>query len=206
MTSSQPPSERPQNGETAATPSDPLLGPLDSPDHLAEELHSRGRPTVSRVTLALGAAVLVGAAFGGGVAVERKWGDDSPSNTNRAGFPNGGQGAFPGPEGGGAGNGGTGGGNGGNGNGGLRGPGDVTFGTVESVDGDTVTLKTQDGTTVTVKTDSDTSVTVTRDGTLSDLAEGGTVVVRGSKGEDGSIDADSVSEGGGGFGPGRATR
>jgi hypothetical protein len=82
--------------------------------------------------------------------------------------------------------------------------GDLTTGTVTKVDGDTVTMKTATGDEVTVKTDGDTDVTVTKDGSVSDLAAGDPVVVAGSRQSDGSISADSISEGNTqfSFGPG----
>ncbi len=53
-------------------------------------------------------------------------------------------------------------------------PGNITFGTVVSVDGTTVTIKTQEGKTVKVETSSDTDITVTDEGTVDDLAKGDT--------------------------------
>ena len=88
-------------------------------------------------------------------------------------------------------------------------PGDLTVGTVESIDGSTMTVATRDGRTVTVVVPEDASVTSQVDVALSDLPEGASVVVRGDIGDDGSVTATSVSEGAGGFpmgGPGAGSR
>ncbi|MDF5757788.1 hypothetical protein [Spongiactinospora sp. TRM90649] len=53
-----------------------------------------------------------------------------------------------------------------------------------------------DGTTVTVTTTSGTSVQVTRKGGVADLAPGGSIVVRGERGTDGTIEATAVTQGG----------
>ncbi len=80
--------------------------------------------------------------------------------------------------------------------GGAGGPGGgLTAGTIESIDGDTITVKLEDGTTVKVTTDADTTVTETTDATVGDLATGDTVTVFGAKGADGSVAADSIAEG-----------
>ncbi len=68
-------------------------------------------------------------------------------------------------------------------------------GTVESVDGSTITLTTEDDETVTVTTSDDTEVSVTVELELSDLAEGDTVSVQGETGDDGSVAASVIRRG-----------
>jgi hypothetical protein len=74
---------------------------------------------------------------------------------------------------------------------------DFTAGTIESIDGDTLTVKLEDGTTVTVTTDDDTAVSKTEDAEVGDLETGDEIAVIGEKDDDGNVDADSISEGGG---------
>jgi hypothetical protein len=73
--------------------------------------------------------------------------------------------------------------------------GDFTAGTIESIDGDTITVKLDDGTTVTVTTDDDTSVTELAEVEVGDLAEGDEITVIGEKDADGNVAADSISQG-----------
>ncbi|GAA2801714.1 hypothetical protein GCM10020219_086300 [Nonomuraea dietziae] len=75
--------------------------------------------------------------------------------------------------------------------------GGATVGTVEKVDKDKVILKAADGSSITVKTTAETAVRVTKEGEVADLVAGATVVVQGDKGEDGSVHATSISQGGG---------
>jgi hypothetical protein len=70
--------------------------------------------------------------------------------------------------------------------------GDFSRGTVDSVEGDTLTLKAQDGTLVVVKTTSTTMIQKMADVPLTDLAKGEQVMVNGTKNADGSITARSV--------------
>jgi hypothetical protein len=85
------------------------------------------------------------------------------------------------------------------------GRGGLTIGTIESIDGSTLTVTTPDGQTITVDVPEGTSVTSSVEVSLGDLPVGSTVVIRGAKGEDGTITADSVSESAGGF-PGGGLR
>jgi hypothetical protein len=169
---------------TAATAAPPGSGPpADDPELTRALAAAAQRPTsTSRLTLGLAGALLLIGGFGGGYAVGHHAGaDGQPANrvTFPGGFSNGGpDGSQPGP-----------------GGGQRPGLGDFTAGTVTKVDGDTVTVKTPDGDDVTVATDSDTDVTVTKEGSVSDLSAGDPVVVTGSRRDDGSIDADSISEG-----------
>jgi hypothetical protein len=84
----------------------------------------------------------------------------------------------------------------------ANGLGDLTMGTIASIDGNTMTVTLADGTTTTITTTTDTTVTTTADGTVSDLATGDTVTVAGSAGSDGTVAATSISEGTTGFGGG----
>ncbi|MFI5605836.1 DUF5666 domain-containing protein [Amycolatopsis sp. NPDC051903] len=77
---------------------------------------------------------------------------------------------------------------------GARGGGRGTVGTVEKVDGSTVTLKTVQGTEVTVSTSDSTTVGLTQPGKLSDLKPGATVTVQGRPGSDGNVTAQAIVE------------
>ncbi|GAB7040975.1 MULTISPECIES: single stranded DNA-binding domain-containing protein [Catenuloplanes] len=72
--------------------------------------------------------------------------------------------------------------------------GDTTEGTVKLVNGTTVYIVTADGRTVTVRTSDGTAVRTSADGTLSDLAEGDTVTVEGTAGDDNSVTAATITE------------
>ncbi|WIX80150.1 DUF5666 domain-containing protein [Amycolatopsis carbonis] len=72
------------------------------------------------------------------------------------------------------------------------GAGRGTVGTVEKVDGTTVTLKTPQGTDVTVSTSDSTTVGLTQPGKLSDLKPGATVTVQGRPGSDGTVAAQAI--------------
>ncbi|MEU8249264.1 hypothetical protein [Nonomuraea sp. NPDC048916] len=73
-----------------------------------------------------------------------------------------------------------------------------TMGTVEKVEDGKVYLKAMDGSTVTVTTTGETTVQIAKPGKVTDLKAGTTVVVRGERGQDGSVSAVSISQGGGG--------
>lgn len=159
-------------------------------DHLREELGRRPANRRSRLTIALAALVLIAVGLVGGVAIGRSTADTSqqalPGFGNGGGFPGGG--GVP------------------SGASGFPGAGNVTFGTIESVDGNTITVQTADGEAVTVQVSGDTDIQVTQEGSIDDLETGDTVVVAGERSDD-TIDATSVSEGGGaGFPQGAGTR
>ncbi|WP_433416759.1 hypothetical protein ACQP1V_40890 [Microtetraspora malaysiensis] len=186
------------------------------------ETEPQARPArrgMSKVTLALGAGVVLMAGVLIGIQAQKAWGTASPSGaasmagngaarglaggfgggTGRGfgggmpgGFPGGGQGSQrgQGPQG-----------QGGQdprGQGGQDQPGragssgGMTVGTVKLVDGAKVYVQTAGGTIVTVKTDDDTKVQVTKAGKLADLKVGGQVVVTGPTNEEGAVDATSV--------------
>jgi hypothetical protein len=89
------------------------------------------------------------------------------------------------------------------GGGGAAGGAGATIGTVQSVDGNKVTLATQNGQTVTVTLDDKTTISKTDTGATSDIANGQTLVIRGTTNADGTTSAQSVSIGAaGGLGAG----
>lgn len=73
--------------------------------------------------------------------------------------------------------------------------GGLTTGTIQSVDGDTITVKLLDGSTVTVKSTDSTKVTKSQKISVAELTSGETVTVRGAKDGSGSVSATSISEG-----------
>ena len=75
--------------------------------------------------------------------------------------------------------------------------GSATFGTVKLVDGQNLYLTTSNGETVKVKVPAAAPVTAQKKVALSDIASGSTVIVRGSTAADGTVTAQSVSEGSG---------
>ena len=136
-----------------------------------------------KLTLGLSAAVLLVAAFFGGVATHAaiaKPASATPAAQNQRPRQFGGQNGQ-----------GTPGQNGQNAQNGFRG----TAGTLDHVDGTDVYLKTQDGRTVKVSTSDTTRVRITQDGKLSDLKPGSNIVVQGSTGSDGTVTAQSITEG-----------
>ena len=78
-------------------------------------------------------------------------------------------------------------------------PGDLTIGTVESIEGSTMTIATPDGRTITVEVPDGTPITSTVEVTLSDIPVGSDVIIRGTEGDDGTVTADSVTEGASGL-------
>ncbi|GAA4225778.1 hypothetical protein FHR32_002299 [Streptosporangium album] len=165
----------------------PFRGDLDS------ELVVRPRRGLSRLTLVLGAGVMLVAGVIVGIQAQKAMGGPAgASGASGARSAAVGQGAGPGGYGGGGGFGGFGGRQqGGGGQGGA-------VGTVQRVDGTKLYVTTMDGSVVTVNTSGETAVRVTKKGKVTDLKPGGTVVVQGAKAEDGSITATAISEGGGG--------
>ena len=128
--------------------------------------------------------------FGGG-------GGAGPGGGFRAfGGQDGGRGGFGGPGGGGGGGGfgGGGGGFGGRGGGGAGGIGGATAfaGTIESIEGNTLTVNTAQG-PLPISVVASTSIRMTSEGSLSDLEIGMLVAVGGQPGEDGVIEAATIS-------------
>lgn len=131
---------------------------------------------VGKLTLGLGAAVLLVAAFFGGVATHAAIAKPTEAAAQQNQRPGGGR-QFPGA---------------GQGNqNGLRG----TAGTIDHVDGTEVYVKTQDGRTVKVSTSDSTRVRLSQEGKLSDLKQGSTVIVQGSTASDGTVTAQTITEG-----------
>jgi len=85
---------------------------------------------------------------------------------------------------------------------GANGAGGFTSGKVVSVSGDTVVIETSDGKQVTVKADDGTTVTITKDGSVGDLKAGDEVTAIGETESDGSISANTITEGRSGAFPG----
>ncbi|SDJ80223.1 hypothetical protein [Nonomuraea jiangxiensis] len=182
------------------------MAQLDSspyPDDLREELAVRPRAGMSKLTLTLAAGVVLVAGILIGIqAGKAAGGRDVPAAAQqRGGGPMGGFGGREGgvgqggqPDGAQGGQPGFGAQRGGGQRMGAAGGG--TLGTVEKVEGGKVYVKTADGTTVMVLTDAQTAVTVSQAGKVADLKTGATVVVRGRQGEDGSVTAVSINQGG----------
>ena len=83
--------------------------------------------------------------------------------------------------------------------------GDTTVGTVESLSENSLTIVTRDGRTVEVTVSDETPVTSSVEVPLSELPIGASVIVRGPTADDGSVIAESISEGAG-FPGGRGER
>lgn len=158
------------------------------PEPPKDDLQAMLRPTGgggrSPLTMVLAAVALVAIGFIGGIFVGKSMGTSSQPA------------AFPG----GAGQNGPAFGNGGAPNGGN---GSFTLGTIQSIDGDTITIQTTDGSTVKVTVGGDTQIRITKDGSIGDLAEGTTIVVSGSRAGD-TLAATSISEANGFGVPGAA--
>ena len=89
-------------------------------------------------------------------------------------------------------------GRGGFGPGGFRGHGRGgrgAVGTIDSVDGSTITLTTRNGRKVTVTAAPNAAITVRSQGTVSDLKSGQTIMVFGQRGNDGTITANRIDAG-----------
>ena len=134
-----------------------------------------------KLTLGLAGAVLLVAAFFGGVATHAA--TAKPAEASPAAEQNQRPRQFGGQNGQGV--------PGQNGQNGLRG----TAGTIDHVDGADVYVKTQDGRTVKVSTSDTTRVRITQDGKLSDLKPGSNIIVQGNTGSDGSVTAQTITEG-----------
>ena len=78
--------------------------------------------------------------------------------------------------------------------------GGFTAGTIEAIDGSTITLKLADGSTVKVVSSSATTVTKAAIATVGALKAGESITVVGTKDASGNVAATSVSEGNRGFG------
>lgn len=79
----------------------------------------------------------------------------------------------------------------GGGGGGFAGRG--TFGQIESISGNTITIKDAQGNQVKVQLQSSTTITKTVAGSTSDLAQGVNITVSGQRGSDGTVTATSIN-------------
>ncbi|MBC6468052.1 hypothetical protein [Actinomadura alba] len=175
-------------------------------DDLEAELAARPRRAgPAGLTLCLGAALVAVAGFIAGIQANKTWGgEDSAARSPfeaAAGAARGQAGGQAGPGAGGPGGGQAGpGGFGGQGGqrpgGGPAAGGGVTAGTVQRVSGDTIYLQTASGQVVKVTTNGSTKVRVTKDGALRDVKSGSSVVVQGTPGQDGTVTATNIAEGG----------
>jgi hypothetical protein len=149
---------------------------------LEEKLAAEPRPRrkLPSVTVFLGAGVLLVGGFVGGIQADRHWGakktPDAASILNQLQGLRGGQGGTR-----------TG------GNGAASGSG--TAGTIKLVDGDIIYVQTSDG-IVRVKTSGSTKVTIAQKSSLKKLKAGAQVTVQGTAGQDGTVTATSVDQGG----------
>jgi hypothetical protein len=82
----------------------------------------------------------------------------------------------------------------------VFGGGDATVGTVTAIKGSTLYVTDASGNTVKIATSAGSQVTKTVTGSVDDVHPGDTVVVTGTKRSNGTIDARSISLGGGGLG------
>ncbi|MGP3960434.1 hypothetical protein ACTWPT_30935 [Nonomuraea sp. 3N208] len=173
------------------------MAQLDSspyPDDLREELAVQPRAGMSKLTLALAAGVVLVAGIIIGIQAGKLTGGSAGAQLRAGGMqqapqgygPAGVQQAPPGY---------------GGRQGGLaqRMGGGGTIGTVEKVEGGKIYVKTMDGSTVTVTTTDQTTVQIAKPGKVSDLEAGSTVTVRGRQGDDGSVTAASITQGGQAF-------
>jgi len=84
--------------------------------------------------------------------------------------------------------------------------GSIAFGTITGVKGNTLILKTASGQTLTVQVGDSTAIRVVKSGSVGDLTTGSTILVIGTRSNDGTLQARAINEGGavpGGFaGPG----
>ena len=156
---------------------------------LVKEL--RRRRAITPLTRALLALVVVGAAFLGGVLVERSQAKTTASSASPAGIPAniaalfGGQTTTTVA---------------GSGGGASTGP-TQTFGSVKLVDGKNVYVSDAQGNVVKVATNAATKISVSQSASVSKLKPSTSVIVQGTSGPDGTITATSISQSTGG-GPG----
>jgi len=144
----------------------------------------RRRRFLNRKSAALAAAIACLAGFYAGVLVEK--GQVGGATTTTASLPGTGAGARPGFLGGGRG-GGAGGGN-----------GNASFGTVSSVNGNTIYLTDSSGNTVKVTLSSAAKVTKSQSVSKSSVRPGDAVLIQGLKSSNGTVAATSVSDTGAG--------
>ncbi|MFN8172035.1 MAG: DUF5666 domain-containing protein [Candidatus Nanopelagicales bacterium] len=192
--------------DAAAVALEPVMEPLsdDNDEDLASLLAKREHARPNRATWALLALIVLAVGFVGGAFAQSKWGTSSSSTGGMPDF-SAMSGAATGGQASGVTTGSSGQGSAQSGGQGGFGGGGMTFGTIASVDGNTLTVTDSSGKTITVAVPSSATVTANQEVSLAELAAGDTVIVRGETGDDGTITATSVTEGAGGFpggGPG----
>ena len=157
------------------------LQTIDDDDADFAELPPKRR--VPLITKLLLVGILVAAGFGGGVMIQKNLGASSASASSA--FPNFAGGPPAGfPTGGGTGRGST----------GATGSGPVVVGTVVSVSGNDVTVKDLGGTTHVVHVTATTGLASTGVDWSTSLQTGATVSVNGTKADDGSVTATTVTQ------------
>ncbi|MFV2104688.1 hypothetical protein [Micromonospora sp. LOL_024] len=171
--------------------------PADEPatqddDGLAAEIAKAApRRWWNRGTIALGTAALLLAGFLGGLQTQQRWGTSATTATARPGgaqdpraagnLGSSGRGQGPGTD-------------------AAPGPASTapvagpTTGEVKLVDGTTIYVETPDGTVVTVRTTDGTAVRTATAGKLADVEAGDTVSVQGATGEEGTMNATTVTK------------
>ncbi|MDT7724281.1 MAG: hypothetical protein QOI21_857 [Actinomycetota bacterium] len=154
-----------------------VASPANAGD-LEKEMKQVAQP-FGKLTLWLGAIVVLAVAFGGGVWTHAAVAGTSTAAPARAG-------GQPAQATGQAGAGRQ------QGAGGAAGRG--TTGTIDRVEGSTVYVKTQQGTEVAVTTSDTTTVSVATPGAVADLKPGATVVVQGATGTDGKVTAQAITQ------------
>ncbi|GAA4541528.1 DUF5666 domain-containing protein [Amycolatopsis samaneae] len=184
-TTSGPPAEEPTAELPAAPPESVVAAPAVEGD-LDRELKRVAAP-FGKPTFVLVALLVFAVAFGAGAWTHAAF---APAS-NAA--PGAGGGRGQGQDGTGGRGQGTGAGPGGQG--GTRGTGGRgTSGTVEKVEGATLTLKTPQGNEITVSTTDSTKIGRTQPGTLADLKPGATVTVQGQPDSTGAVTAQAITE------------
>ncbi len=166
------------NPATTVLDGDPFEGDLDA---ALKSAPKRAKPGPTAY-LAIGVVAVAG--FIGGVQAHKTWGgeESAAAGPTAMGAP-----------------GGRGGQNGQSPSGGPGGGsfGGLTSGTVTKIADGVLYVKTSGGETVQVKISDSTEITVSENGTAEDLKSGTTVVVRGETADDGTVNASTVTEGGG---------
>lgn len=179
---------------TDATPDDLDDERPDDGDLLDEEWLSAA-PRRSRTRMVLLGALVLAAAFLGGVQVQRHYGADSSAGTSSGGLPTGmpsgfpAGGGFPGATTGGTT---TGSGQGSGGGSGSSASSQV-IGTVVSVTGDTWTVKDLGGTKHTITVDSETRIVREETVDPADVSTGTTVDISGAPGSSGDVTATTIT-------------
>lgn len=168
----------------------PPRATIDDDDADFAELPPKRR--VPRITKVLLVGILVAAGFGGGVMIQKNFGASSASSPSSfpsfagglpAGFPTGGGGG-----------GGGGASNDGSGQGSTAASGPVVVGTVVSVSGNDVTIKDLGGATHIVHVAATTGLATAGVDWSTSLKPGSTVSVNGTKADDGSVTATTVTQ------------